>query len=205
MIVAILSVIFFIIAISLAFAFIFFIFLPAIEKQGFPFNYSLFSENEIFYNEITQSKSVKKIKHSRAFIFCSTKKECIRKNFSYKGEKSCFLFSSIFDSVYDCKYACVGFGDCVKACSRDAIKIENNCAVVNEFCNGCGDCINTCPKNLIHIIPNSTLTILCNAGQATDIQCSFYNKEINCEYKNLKNLEVWGKFCNTIKYLKFIK
>lgn len=206
MVVAIFLVLLFIAVISFVFAFIFFIFLPAVESQGIPFSYPLFSENEIAPNILIRSETEDKKKNFKAFILCSKEKDYKKIRFDYKGEKSCTLFSSSFDSIYDCKYACIGFGDCVKVCSRGAIKIENNCAVVNNFCNGCGKCLKTCPKNIIQIISRSKLSVLCNAdSDDIDIHCAFYKKEINCEYKSIKNPEFWEKFYKTVKDLNFIK
>jgi len=53
-----------------------------------------------------------------------------------------------------CKYGCLGYGDCVKACPFDAIHIVNGIAKVDrEKCVGCGACASACPNSVISIIP----------------------------------------------------
>ena len=45
---------------------------------------------------------------------------------------------------------CTGCGDCVEECPTDAIKIENEKAVVIEDeCIDCGACVDVCPSEAI--------------------------------------------------------
>jgi len=44
---------------------------------------------------------------------------------------------------------CTGCGACVDICSVNAIKIENDKAVVSEECVECGVCVNQCPNEAI--------------------------------------------------------
>ncbi len=45
---------------------------------------------------------------------------------------------------------CTGCGDCVEECPTDAIKMENEKAVVNEDeCIDCGACVDVCPSEAI--------------------------------------------------------
>lgn len=49
-----------------------------------------------------------------------------------------------------CKFACLGFGNCVKACKYDAIHIVDGIARVDfDKCVGCMSCAAACPRNLI--------------------------------------------------------
>jgi ferredoxin len=49
-----------------------------------------------------------------------------------------------------CKYGCLGFGNCVKACKYDAIHIVDGVAKVDpEKCTGCMACAKQCPRSLI--------------------------------------------------------
>ena len=54
----------------------------------------------------------------------------------------------------DCRYGCIGFGDCVKACPVDAIAMHNGRVHVNtKTCIGCGNCAKACPRNLFELLP----------------------------------------------------
>ena len=44
---------------------------------------------------------------------------------------------------------CTGCGVCVDICGVNAIKIENDKAVVSEECIECGACVNQCPNEAI--------------------------------------------------------
>ncbi len=45
---------------------------------------------------------------------------------------------------------CTGCGDCVEECPTDAIKLENEKAVVIEDeCVDCGACVDVCPSEAI--------------------------------------------------------
>ena len=49
-----------------------------------------------------------------------------------------------------CTVGCVGCGLCTKICPHDAIKVENNLAVIDySKCVSCGLCATVCPKHLI--------------------------------------------------------
>lgn len=52
-----------------------------------------------------------------------------------------------------CKNGCIGCKICEKKCSADAIKVENNHAVIDGAkCTGCGDCANACPQKCIALL-----------------------------------------------------
>lgn len=49
-----------------------------------------------------------------------------------------------------CKVGCIACTLCVKACKFEAIKIENNLAIIDQSkCTNCGDCIKVCPTKCI--------------------------------------------------------
>lgn len=50
----------------------------------------------------------------------------------------------------NCKVSCIACLLCQKACKFDAIKIENNLAVIDQVkCTSCGECIKVCPTKCI--------------------------------------------------------
>lgn len=49
-----------------------------------------------------------------------------------------------------CEASCIGCGICVKNCPADALKLEENVAVMDEsLCLACGNCAVKCPRNVI--------------------------------------------------------
>ncbi len=82
----------------------------------------------------------------------------------YEGFKDCVAASKIGgNGPLSCKFGCLGFGTCVKACKYDAISVVNGVAKVNEDrCVGCMACAAACPRNLIvPVEPNRNVVIAC--------------------------------------------
>jgi Na+-translocating ferredoxin:NAD+ oxidoreductase subunit B len=79
--------------------------------------------------------------------------ERAKDKYSYQGVKSCAAVSLIAGGEKVCSFACVGYGDCVKACPFDAIHMgKDNIPVVDpEKCTACGKCVEACPKNIISL------------------------------------------------------
>ena len=64
-----------------------------------------------------------------------------------------------------CAWGCLGFGDCERSCTFDAIRINpQGLPVVDEaLCTACGDCVRACPKDLFRIVPqDQPLWVACN-------------------------------------------
>jgi electron transport complex protein RnfB len=65
-----------------------------------------------------------------------------------------------------CRYGCLGMGDCLRACTFNAIVInERGVAQVRpELCIGCGKCVTACPRHLIKLVPtNRSVHVLCSS------------------------------------------
>jgi Na+-translocating ferredoxin:NAD+ oxidoreductase RNF subunit RnfB len=76
-----------------------------------------------------------------------------RTNF-YDGASNCSIASSLYGGDTGCSYGCLGHGDCVKACTFDAIRINPATLlpeVDEEKCTSCGACVKSCPKLLIQL------------------------------------------------------
>lgn len=87
-----------------------------------------------------------------AFVNCRGRESLDR--FTYEGIQDCLAAQLQGGGHKECASACLGFGDCVRACSFGAITIdENNLAVVDpEKCTGCKLCVAACPRNVISMI-----------------------------------------------------
>ena len=70
---------------------------------------------------------------------------------NYEGAKSCLAASKVAGrGPTICKFGCLGFGDCVKACQYDAIYILDGVARVDfDKCVGCMSCAAACPRGVI--------------------------------------------------------
>ena len=96
----------------------------------------------------------------------------------YEGFKDCLAASKVGgQGPLSCKYGCLGYGSCVKACKYDAIKIVNGVAKVNEDrCVGCLACAAVCPRQLIvPVEPHRNVVIACNSmakGAVTTRSCT---------------------------------
>lgn len=83
---------------------------------------------------------------------------------NYVGFDDCLSATKVGGSgPLSCKFGCLGFGTCVKACKYDAIKIVGGVAKVNEDrCVGCMACAAVCPRKLIvPVEPAQNVVIAC--------------------------------------------
>ena len=83
----------------------------------------------------------------------------------YEGFEDCLAASKVGgNGPLACKFGCLGFGNCVKACKYDALHIVDGVAKVDpELCKGCMACAAACPKNLIVSVPYAAGgTVACN-------------------------------------------
>ena len=82
----------------------------------------------------------------------------------YEGFHDCLAASKVGGSgPLSCKFGCLGYGTCTKACKYGAISIVNGVALVNEdLCVGCMACAAACPRNLIiPVEPDRNVVIAC--------------------------------------------
>ena len=97
---------------------------------------------------------------------------------NYEGFKDCLAASKVGGSgPLSCKFGCLGYGSCTKACKYGAIKVEHGVAHVDEdLCVGCMACANVCPRNLIIAVePGHNVVIACNSmakGAVTTRGCT---------------------------------
>lgn len=73
---------------------------------------------------------------------------------TYDGARNCAIAASLYGGETGCSYGCFGYGDCVNACTFDAIHINSETMlpeVDEEACTACGACVKACPKSIIEL------------------------------------------------------
>ena len=86
----------------------------------------------------------------------------------HKGEyKWCKFNAAIVPGSGDkkCRFGCIGYGSCVKACAFDAIHIIDGIAQVDQDkCKSCQKCMDVCPQHLIEMVPyEASSHVRCNS------------------------------------------
>ncbi len=84
----------------------------------------------------------------------------------YEGFHDCLAASKVGgNGPLSCKFGCLGYGNCIKACKYDAIHIVDGVAKVdNEKCKGCMACAAACPRGLIIPVEYDKHTVIaCNS------------------------------------------
>ncbi len=83
----------------------------------------------------------------------------------YEGFKDdCLAASKVGgNGPLSCKFGCLGFGSCVKACKYGAMSVVNGVAKVDEdLCVGCMACAQVCRRHLIvPVEPHRNVVIAC--------------------------------------------
>lgn len=212
MVVTILFMLLILLGAALVLFFLFFVFLPSLHAQQVNTSNPLFSQGE--FNAGTLSPANTKGESSgmqadegtgrKAVVLCSSRKVLPDEVLHYSGTKNCRLFLSLYDGVYSCIWSCIGFGDCVSACPRYAISIENGTAVVQASCNGCGACIPACPKDIIRLVPpGQPSELLCGKPSvldvSEDVSCSASSVRTKLPPEGKKLFKFWQK-CYRIIY-----
>lgn len=134
----------------------------------------------------------------KAFVMCSCNKKCSLERSVFNSKFTCTMAKNIYGSGLDCKFACLGLGDCAKICPQEAIKIENLTAVITSNCCGCGKCVNICPQNIIKLIPADTKkAVVCSNDSSELTSCNKLNAEENISWKDKKDFKIW-EYCYRI-------
>ena len=105
-----------------------------------------------------------------AYVACNGSCLPSERKYVYDGIKTCVAANMSYSGDRDCTFACLGYGDCVKVCPRDAICInpEKGIAEIDpRKCIGCGLCAKTCPNDIIHIVNDTSRVV---------VKCSSHDK-----------------------------
>jgi RnfABCDGE-type electron transport complex B subunit len=95
----------------------------------------------------------------------------------YQGMESCRAAAVVDGGALACAWGCLGLGDCERACTFDAIVMNDDAlpVVEPELCTACNDCVEVCPQDLFVLVPESQrLFVQCNsplAGEEATSRC----------------------------------
>ena len=103
-----------------------------------------------------------------AYVACNGTCEAVEKKYDYVGQKTCRTANMTYQGDRACAFACLGYGDCIRVCPKEAIRIENGVARIDpKKCIGCGICTRECPNGIIHLI---------NDTSRVAVECSNHDK-----------------------------
>ncbi len=89
-----------------------------------------------------------------AVVRCNGTRENAKHKVEFDGVTTCIYAHSLFSGESGCPFGCLGYGDCVRSCTFDAIYIDNKTGlpiVSNDKCVACGACVKACPRSIIEL------------------------------------------------------
>jgi Na+-translocating ferredoxin:NAD+ oxidoreductase subunit B len=89
-----------------------------------------------------------------AVLLCNGTPEYRPRTSKYTGASDCRISNSLYIGETDCSFGCLGMGDCVRACSFDAIYIDSVTelpVIIDDKCIACGACVKACPRDIIEL------------------------------------------------------
>jgi len=107
-----------------------------------------------------------------ARLHCAGGKSSVRRIADYRGLDSCRATFVVSGGGRACPWGCLGLGDCDRACTFGAIRMnaEELPVVSAELCTACGDCVDVCPLDLFSLEPLSQkLVVQCSAPLAGEL------------------------------------
>ena len=89
-----------------------------------------------------------------AVVRCQGSPEYRPRTSRYDGVEDCSISHSLYAGETDCAFGCMGYGDCVKACTFYAMYMDEKTGlpvIIDEKCVACGACVKECPRNIIEL------------------------------------------------------
>ena len=180
-----------ILIIAILLLFLFYILFPSIHNNNSIKEDPIVSNREIEY--IKPYIETAKASDSRAVVLCSCSKSFDKKRDNFNESYSCAMVNKYSGTGTDCKYACIGLGDCKRVCPQRAIYIKNRTAAISNLCIGCGKCVEACPLHIIRLIPKNTHEYtLCANKSDEKSSCSEELKTQKVVWNEKKDFKIWA-------------
>jgi electron transport complex protein RnfB len=104
----------------------------------------------------------------------------------YDGVATCAAAAELDGGKEACGYACLGFGDCVRVCPFNAMRMNDGMPqVLTLNCIGCNNCVKACPRSVLQLVPKTArvmvncstqdklkaVTDICGVGCMSCLRC----------------------------------
>lgn len=101
--------------------------------------------------------------------------------FEYAGIQDCVSANLLQGGAKGCRFGCLGFGTCMKACQFGAMTLTHDgLPKVNpERCTGCGKCAQVCPRAVIQLY-DTKIHVRVNCNSRDKGQISRQNCQVSC-------------------------
>lgn len=99
-------------------------------------------------------KSASVVEPTVAVLLCNGTPESRPRTSQYNGAADCRIINSLYIGDTDCSYGCLGSGDCVRACTFDAMYMDEVTmlpVIRDDKCVSCGACVKACPRHIIEL------------------------------------------------------
>ena len=100
-----------------------------------------------------------------AFRRCVKDEGQVVRRMDYFGVPTCLAANQVLGGPEACRFACLGFGDCVASCPFGAMRLEGGLVRIDaEKCIGCGNCVRVCPKSILEFVPRKArVMVFCSS------------------------------------------
>jgi electron transport complex protein RnfB len=95
----------------------------------------------------------------------------------YVGPQTCRTAVLVGAGNKECRWGCIGLGDCADVCEDDAVAFtaDGLAYVLADACIACARCVKACPRDLIEMVPKDRkVHVLCSShdpGKNTKTAC----------------------------------